>query len=105
MRVVELGPGKGTLLSDVLRVRSAEAYRIQIIADLPFLPQTFRSLPKHSSPPVTSIHLIENSDALRAEQKKKLQAGGFGDIPVSWWGSVDEVPACESVGSESPRFG
>ncbi|ORY91491.1 S-adenosyl-L-methionine-dependent methyltransferase [Leucosporidium creatinivorum] len=72
VRIVELGPGRGTLLSDILR--------------------TFKSLPKHSSPPVTSIHLVENSEALREEQKKKLQAGGFGDIPVSWWGSVDEVP-------------
>lgn len=60
---------------------------------LPF--QTFKALPQHSSPPVTSLHLIESSDALREEQKQKLKGTGFGEIDTQWWGSVDEVPPCE----------
>ncbi|KAI5475863.1 DUF185 family protein [Pseudohyphozyma bogoriensis] len=75
VRVVELGPGKGTLLADVLR--------------------TFKALPGHSSPPVTSIHLIESSEALRKEQKKKLVESGFGMTKTEWWSSVDEVPAAD----------
>ncbi|KAK4703114.1 NADH dehydrogenase [ubiquinone] 1 alpha subcomplex assembly factor 7, partial [Phenoliferia sp. Uapishka_3] len=75
VRIVELGPGRGTLLADILR--------------------TFKALPSHSSPPVTSIHLIESSDAMRAEQKKKLEATGFAGVTTHWWGSVDEVPTTE----------
>ncbi|KAK4055553.1 hypothetical protein OIV83_000099 [Microbotryomycetes sp. JL201] len=75
VRIVELGPGRGTLLADVLR--------------------TFKALPKQSSPPVTSIHLVENSGALRAEQKSQLSAHGFGDTMTNWWGTASEVPPTE----------
>ncbi|GAA5882074.1 hypothetical protein JCM16303_005591 [Sporobolomyces ruberrimus] len=64
VRVVELGPGRGTLLADVLR--------------------TFKSLPAQSSPPVTSIHLVEQSDALQEVQKEALRRSGFGETPVFW---------------------
>ncbi|GAA5852044.1 hypothetical protein JCM3766R1_005437 [Sporobolomyces carnicolor] len=72
VRVVELGPGRGTLLADVLR--------------------TFKSLPAQSSPPVTSIHLVEQSDALKAVQKAALEKSGFGQTPVFWHRNVEEVP-------------
>ncbi|GAA5918546.1 hypothetical protein JCM1841_003294 [Sporobolomyces salmonicolor] len=72
VRLVELGPGRGTLLADVLR--------------------TFKSLPAHSSPPVTSIHLVEQSEALRGVQKQALEKAGFGETPVFWHANVEEVP-------------
>ena len=66
-------------------------------ASLPFPPgrQTFRSLPATSSPPVTSIHLVESSPHLREVQKAKLDEFGFGAIRTEWWGSVGEVPPSE----------
>ncbi|KAK4056623.1 hypothetical protein OIO90_002471 [Microbotryomycetes sp. JL221] len=72
VRLVELGPGRGTLLTDVLR--------------------TFKALPKHSSPPVTSIHLVENSEALREQQRTKLAENGFADVETKWWNTASEVP-------------
>ncbi|GAA5893119.1 class I SAM-dependent methyltransferase [Sporobolomyces salmoneus] len=75
VRVVELGPGRGTLLADVLR--------------------TFKSLPAHSSPPVTSIHLVEQSEALQGVQKEALRKSGFGETPVYWHRNVEEVPKGE----------
>ncbi|KAM0788941.1 hypothetical protein ACM66B_003016 [Microbotryomycetes sp. NB124-2] len=75
VRIVELGPGKGTLLTDILR--------------------TFKALPKHSSPPVTSIHLVENSDALRSEQNSKIASMGFGETATHWYNTASEVPATE----------
>ncbi|GAA6019158.1 hypothetical protein JCM10207_006565 [Rhodosporidiobolus poonsookiae] len=72
VRIVELGPGKGTLLADILR--------------------TFRALPAPSRPPISSIHLIETSPALRAIQRAKLSEAGCGDVPTRWYGDVKEVP-------------
>lgn len=73
VRIIELGPGRGTLLADICR--------------------TFKALPSQSSPPVTSIHLVESSAALREVQRQKLVATGFGDVQTNWWKSVDEIPS------------
>ncbi|GAA5989382.1 hypothetical protein JCM11641_004206 [Rhodosporidiobolus odoratus] len=75
VRVVELGPGKGTLLADILR--------------------TFRSLPAHSSPPISSIHLVESSSRLRTIQKSALEAVGCGSIRTEWYGDIKEVQETE----------
>ncbi|TNY18197.1 S-adenosyl-L-methionine-dependent methyltransferase [Rhodotorula diobovata] len=72
VRVVELGPGRGTLLADILR--------------------TFRALPPQSRPPVSSIHLVEQSDQLKAVQKARLVETGFGETPVEWHADVKGVP-------------
>ncbi|GAA6001285.1 class I SAM-dependent methyltransferase [Rhodotorula paludigena] len=76
VRLVELGPGRGTLLADILR--------------------TFKALPSHSRPPISSIHLIEQSDQLKAVQKARLAEAGFGETPVEWYADVKAVP--ESAG-------
>ncbi|SGY79980.1 BQ5605_C008g05268 [Microbotryum silenes-dioicae] len=75
VRIVELGPGKGTLLADVLR--------------------TFKALPQASARPVTSIHLVESSAALRKVQKEKLANSGFADVETRWWDNAVEVPPSE----------
>lgn len=68
-RIIELGPGRGTLASDVTRVVS-----------------------KFSSPKDdVSLHLIEVSEHMR-----KLQEEGTAEVrrkgmPVHWYGSIDEV--------------
>ncbi|GAA5992727.1 hypothetical protein JCM10908_006900 [Rhodotorula pacifica] len=75
VRMIEVGPGRGTLLADILR--------------------TFRALPEHSRPPITSIHLVEASQQLRGVQKLKLDATGFGDTRTEWYSDIKEVPTSE----------
>ena len=67
--VVELGPGRGTLMADALRaVRPA----------LGFLD-------------AARLHLVETSPVLRARQKEALAAANLGDAPA-WSDSLDGVP-------------
>jgi len=66
LRLVELGPGRGTMMADALR-----ALRV--------LPPLYQML---------NIHLIEINPVLRDKQKATLQAARN----VSWHDSIDEVP-------------
>jgi NADH dehydrogenase [ubiquinone] 1 alpha subcomplex assembly factor 7 len=66
LRLIELGPGRGTMMADALR-----ALRV--------LPPLYQML---------DIHLIEINPALRAKQKAALSAARS----VSWHHSIDEVP-------------
>jgi NADH dehydrogenase [ubiquinone] 1 alpha subcomplex assembly factor 7 len=65
--VVELGPGRGTLMADILRVLRRQ----------PALADTVR------------VYLVETSPVLRARQRETLAENGF---EVSWHGSLAEVP-------------
>jgi len=67
VRLVELGPGRGTLMADALRAA--------------------RVLPAFRS--ATAVHLVETSPALRARQEAALAPAG---APVSWHGDLAEVP-------------
>ena len=68
-RLVELGPGRGTLISDILRAAS-------------FVPNFLKSL---------SIHLVETSRALRTQQENLLKKK-FGEIEVNWHLRIDQIP-------------
>jgi NADH dehydrogenase [ubiquinone] 1 alpha subcomplex assembly factor 7 len=65
--VVELGPGRGTLMADILRVLRRQ----------PALADTLR------------VHLVETSPVLRARQRETLAASGF---EVHWHDSLAEAP-------------
>ena len=67
VRLVELGPGRGTLMADALRAA--------------------RVLPAFRS--ATAVHLVETSPALRARQEAALVPAG---ASVSWHGDLAEVP-------------
>jgi NADH dehydrogenase [ubiquinone] 1 alpha subcomplex assembly factor 7 len=68
LALVELGPGRGTLMADALRAaRLAPAY--------------LKAL---------SVHLVETSPTLRAHQERTLASSG---IPVAWHASLESVPA------------
>ena len=67
IHMVELGPGRGTLMNDLLR-----ATRI--------VPDFAKAL---------KIHLVETSPRLTALQRQKLCNSGF---PLSWHSSFEEVP-------------
>jgi NADH dehydrogenase [ubiquinone] 1 alpha subcomplex assembly factor 7 len=66
LRLIELGPGRGTMMADALR-----ALRV--------LPPLYQML---------NIHLVEINPVLRDKQKATLQAARN----VSWHNSIDEVP-------------
>lgn len=82
VRLVELGPGRGTLMNDILRV--------------------FRG-PLASSTPVKSVHLIETSPALREKQKTALSTYLESNISrsppldVQWHEQIEDVPEDSSV--------
>jgi NADH dehydrogenase [ubiquinone] 1 alpha subcomplex assembly factor 7 len=77
MRLIELGPGRGTLMADALRAATA-------------LPEFAAAL---------SVHLVETSPALRAAQESTL-AGANG--PVAWHTRIEEVPEgpCITIANE-----
>jgi SAM-dependent MidA family methyltransferase len=67
VRLVELGPGRGTMMLDALRAAQVvPAFRTAIV-----------------------VHLIEISPVL---QKRQQQALGALDVPVVWHRAFDEVP-------------
>jgi NADH dehydrogenase [ubiquinone] 1 alpha subcomplex assembly factor 7 len=66
LRLVELGPGRGTMMADALR-----ALRV--------LPPLYQML---------NIHLVEINPVLRDKQKATLQAARN----ISWHDNIDEVP-------------
>ncbi len=72
VRLIELGPGRGTLMADALR-----ALRV-----LPAFMQC------------ASVHLIETSEPLRAAQEAAL-AGA--PCPVRWHERIEEVPAGPAI--------
>lgn len=72
VRVVELGPGRGTLLVDALRAAKR-------------LPAFYEAI---------VLHLVEISPALRKEQESRLDKLG---VPVLWHDTLDEVPAGASI--------
>src|SRR6476661_1130511 len=71
LRVIELGPGRGTMMADALR-----ALRV--------LPPLYQSL---------SIHLVEINPVLREKQRATLS----GVRNISWHDSIDDVPEGPAV--------
>jgi SAM-dependent MidA family methyltransferase len=71
LRLVELGPGRGTMMADALR-----ALRV--------LPPLYQSL---------SIHLVEINPVLRDRQEETLS----GVRNIAWYDSIDEVPEGPAV--------
>ena len=67
-RIVEIGPGRGTMMADMLRVIARLAPRLYETA---------------------SIHLVETSPALQEVQRQTLSAHGD---RIAWHSSFDEVP-------------
>jgi NADH dehydrogenase [ubiquinone] 1 alpha subcomplex assembly factor 7 len=67
VRLIELGPGRGTMMKDALRaVKVVPAFRAAVVA-----------------------HLVELSPALQAQQEKALEGQG---VPVFWHATLAEVP-------------
>ena len=71
LRLIELGPGRGTMMADALR-----ALRV--------LPPLYQSL---------SIHLVEINPVLREKQRATLS----GVRNIAWHDSIDDVPEGPAV--------
>lgn len=67
LRLVELGPGRGTLMADALRAS-------RVLPD-------FRA--------AVSVHLVETSPVLRAAQERALRPAG---VPLAWHADLADVP-------------
>jgi SAM-dependent MidA family methyltransferase len=72
LQLVELGPGRGTLMADALRATRA-------VSD-------FRA--------AVRVHLVETSPSLRALQQTALAAAG---VTATWHAAIDTVPAGPSI--------
>ncbi|ORX34147.1 S-adenosyl-L-methionine-dependent methyltransferase [Kockovaella imperatae] len=71
-RIIELGPGRGTLMADILR--------------------TFDQL-KSIASSLKSVHLVENSEKMRAVQSSNLDRFcEERDIAIHWVDRIDDVP-------------
>ncbi|KAG0706729.1 S-adenosyl-L-methionine-dependent methyltransferase [Suillus ampliporus] len=76
-RVVELGPGRGTLMDDMLRV----------LKQLPATPGKLKS-----------VHLVESSASMRALQEGKLRkASQEGNFEIMWHDAIEEIEPEEDV--------
>ena len=72
VRLIELGPGRGTLMADALRAAKA-------------VPEFVDAL---------SVHLVETSPMLRGAQQVKLAAA---TRPIAWHGQIEDVPEGPSI--------
>ena len=72
MRLIELGPGRGTMMSDALRAAKV--------------------VPEFGH--AAAVHLVEISPVLRQLQERTLEESG---VPVSWYDSMTEVPVGPAI--------
>ncbi len=72
LRIVELGPGRGTLMHDALRAaKVVDGFRSAIV-----------------------VHLVEISPALQQVQERRLENL---DVPILWHTALDDVPSGDSI--------
>jgi NADH dehydrogenase [ubiquinone] 1 alpha subcomplex assembly factor 7 len=72
VRVVELGPGRGTLMADAVRA-------VQIVKD-------FRK--------ALVVHLVEISPKMREAQRRRLEGSG---VPILWHPTLADVPGGPTI--------
>ena len=72
IRIIELGPGRGTLMKDAMRAAQVvPAFRQAVVIDL-----------------------VEISPVLREQQRQTLEPF---NIPTAWYGSINDVPAGPAI--------
>lgn len=88
-RIVELGPGRGTLMDDMLRV-SGSSSEYHSHTEHSFF-QTFKSIGAFGKT-VTDVHLVENSPYMKKLQEEKLSPWIKQGLRVHWHGRIENVP-------------
>ena len=72
LQLIELGPGRGTLMADLLRTLSKIHPNFEMI----------------------SVHMVDRSSSLRANQNSTLAAF---DCPITWYEKLGDVPVDPSI--------
>ncbi|KAN0134557.1 S-adenosyl-L-methionine-dependent methyltransferase [Lactarius tabidus] len=83
IQLVDLGPGKGTLMDDIL-----------------WMHEMFQTLSQlhHSRTSIKHVHLVESSPSLRAVQRKKLESwDGKNGLRIHWHDSIDDIPTTNGI--------
>ncbi|KAK0670633.1 putative S-adenosyl-L-methionine-dependent methyltransferase-domain-containing protein [Cercophora samala] len=103
VELIEVGPGRGTLMDDVLRVCTAMSSRIDLIANSC---QTIQSFPAMANS-IDAIYMVEASPELRVAQKNLLcgedapmteskvgyhSVCKYNALPIVWTETIKSIP-------------
>jgi SAM-dependent MidA family methyltransferase len=87
IQLIEIGPGRGTMMADFLRVRSHIVRKRE--CDLKPQTKAFRSF-SAAKDAIALVDLVESSVGLKRKQEAALQ--DLPDVNFRWWPGLEDVP-------------
>ena len=105
LQIIELGPGRGTLMYDILQVSFFLKFNKRIIT-YPYFFKVFKHFKQLDN---LSVHLVEISQSLSflqgqklckdiieikdSNQKNYMRGETIDNVPVYWYRSIEDVPS------------